>query len=153
MQLYYIVGKNKWKMCWREHVLNLNYLSFQSFDFERTWWRLFQKRVVRTKFNIYVFIKFFGFLFLVIAGIICIDFECGSYYCGNEFPELGYYYLFVTLPLIPITKPLPYIQCAQDSMLYSHRSVVVSIRVITKLPNSMLTSIPCYCWNSIFFSF
>ena len=97
--------------------------------------------------------KLYERLFLVIAGIICIDFECGSYYCGNEFPELGYYYLFVTLPLIQITKPLPYIQCAQDSMLYSHRSVVVSIRVITKLPNSMLTSIHCYCWNSIFFSF
>ena len=27
------------------------------FDFECTWWRLFQKRVVRTKFDIYVFIK------------------------------------------------------------------------------------------------
>ena len=33
-----------------------NYLAFQSFDFERTWWRLFQKRIVRTKFYIYVFI-------------------------------------------------------------------------------------------------
>ena len=32
------------------------YLAFQSFDFDRTWWRLFQKRVVRTKFDIYVFI-------------------------------------------------------------------------------------------------
>jgi hypothetical protein len=35
----------------------LNNLAFQSFDFERTWWRLFQKRVVRTKFDIYVFIN------------------------------------------------------------------------------------------------
>jgi hypothetical protein len=32
------------------------YLAFQSFDFERTWWRLFQKRVVHTKFDIFVFI-------------------------------------------------------------------------------------------------
>jgi hypothetical protein len=32
------------------------YLAFQSFDFERTWWRLFQKCVGHTKFNIYVFI-------------------------------------------------------------------------------------------------
>jgi hypothetical protein len=32
------------------------YLAFQSLDFDRTWWRLFQKRVVRTKFDIYVFI-------------------------------------------------------------------------------------------------
>ena len=36
----------------------LNYLAFQSFDFERTWWRLFQKDVVRTKFDIYVFIPY-----------------------------------------------------------------------------------------------
>ena len=34
----------------------LNYLAFQSFDFDRTWWKLFQKRVVRTKFDNYVFI-------------------------------------------------------------------------------------------------
>jgi hypothetical protein len=31
----------------------LNYLAFKSFDFERTWWRLFQKCVVHTKFDIY----------------------------------------------------------------------------------------------------
>ena len=34
----------------------LNYFAFQPFDFERTWWRLFQKRVVCTKLDIYVFI-------------------------------------------------------------------------------------------------
>ena len=34
----------------------LNCLSFQIFDFGHTWWRLFQKRVVRTKCDIYVFI-------------------------------------------------------------------------------------------------
>ena len=28
-----------------------------TFDFERTWWRLFKKRLVRTNFHIYVFIK------------------------------------------------------------------------------------------------
>jgi hypothetical protein len=32
------------------------YLAFQSFDVVRTWWRLFQKSVMRTKFDIYVFI-------------------------------------------------------------------------------------------------
>ena len=34
----------------------LNYLAFHSFDIERTWWRLFLKRIVHTKFDIYVFI-------------------------------------------------------------------------------------------------
>ena len=32
-------------------------MAFQSFDFERTWWRLFQKCVVHIKFDIYVFIN------------------------------------------------------------------------------------------------
>jgi len=41
----------------------LIYLEFQSFGFERTWWRLFQKRFVRTKFDIYVFIMQRSFLF------------------------------------------------------------------------------------------
>ena len=48
--------------------MNLDCLAFQSFDYERTWrrlfqsfdyertWSLFQKRVVSTKFDIYVFI-------------------------------------------------------------------------------------------------
>jgi hypothetical protein len=34
----------------------LNKLAFQYFDIERTWWRLFQKRVVRTELDVYVFI-------------------------------------------------------------------------------------------------
>jgi hypothetical protein len=29
-------------------------LAFQSFDFERTWWSIFQKRVVRTESDILV---------------------------------------------------------------------------------------------------
>ena len=33
-------------------------MAFQSSDLESTWWRLFQKRVVRTKFDFYVFICF-----------------------------------------------------------------------------------------------
>jgi hypothetical protein len=34
----------------------LIYLPFPYFDIERTWWRSFQKRVVCSKFDIYVFI-------------------------------------------------------------------------------------------------
>jgi len=45
---------------------------FRSFDFERTWWRLFKKRVVRTKFDIYVFIITFSYFitFIVVADIL-----------------------------------------------------------------------------------
>jgi hypothetical protein len=32
------------------------YVTLADYYFDRTWWRLFQKRVVRTKFDIYVFI-------------------------------------------------------------------------------------------------
>ena len=37
-----------------------NYLAFQPFDFERTWWSLFQKRIVYTTLDIYVFITVTG---------------------------------------------------------------------------------------------
>ena len=39
---------------------SLNYLAFQSIDFERTRLRLFQEHVVNTKFDIYVFITITG---------------------------------------------------------------------------------------------
>ena len=39
----------------------LNCLVFQSSDFERIWWWLFQKRVVRTEFDICVFIRYIYF--------------------------------------------------------------------------------------------
>ena len=35
--------------------ITLNYLAFPSFDFEPTWWRVFQRRPVCTKLDIYVF--------------------------------------------------------------------------------------------------
>ena len=35
----------------------LKLFGFPTFPFERTRWKLFQKRVVLTKFDIYVFIK------------------------------------------------------------------------------------------------
>ena len=37
------------------HV-SLYHLTFKSFDFERTWWRLFQKRAVHNKLDICAFI-------------------------------------------------------------------------------------------------
>jgi hypothetical protein len=44
----------------------LNYLDVQPFDYERTWWRLFQKRVVRTKFDIYVLITITWSIYVII---------------------------------------------------------------------------------------
>ena len=47
-----------------------NYLAFQYFAFEGTWWMLFRKRVGRTKFDIYVFIKAFDHLRIMILQLI-----------------------------------------------------------------------------------
>ena len=40
----------------------LNYLAFQFFDFEHTWWRLFQKHVVCTNFDFYVLLLFIRYV-------------------------------------------------------------------------------------------
>ena len=34
-----------------------NNLSFQPLDFEHTWWKLIQERVMHTKFDIYVLLN------------------------------------------------------------------------------------------------
>jgi hypothetical protein len=62
----------------------LNYLAFQSFDFRRTRWRLFQKRVVHTKFDIYVFITYAitptpGFVLLCFCLFVFCFFGCIIY--------------------------------------------------------------------------
>ena len=50
-----------WLSCWFSIFQRLNYLAFQSFDFECTWRRLFQKLVVLTQWDIYDFIFCIGF--------------------------------------------------------------------------------------------
>ena len=54
-------------------------MAFQLFDFERTWWRLFQKRLVRTKLDFYVFIilELFGR-----CGILGFPFYCQDWLFG-----------------------------------------------------------------------
>ena len=52
-------------------------MALQSFDFERTWWRLLQKRVVHTKFDIYV-LSFFFCLIVFVFGHYSV---CSSMFC------------------------------------------------------------------------
>ena len=65
--------------------------SIISFGFERTWWRLFQKRVLRTKLDIYFFITlilmtmFFSLFFLEWVGDCCLNIWASSV------PEEGYF--------------------------------------------------------------
>jgi len=74
LNLYHSVATRYWFLCYSvaynmspslcAYVLlsegtnfNFKLFGFQTFDFECNWWSLFQKRVVRTKSDIYVFIK------------------------------------------------------------------------------------------------
>ena len=46
----------------------MNYSAIESFDWDRTWWRLFQNRVIRTKFDINAFIcTFVIFIYIWIS--------------------------------------------------------------------------------------
>jgi hypothetical protein len=54
----YLISSRTVIIRWLIALKTLNYLAFQSFDFEHTWWRLFQKCVVHIKFDICVFISF-----------------------------------------------------------------------------------------------
>ena len=56
------------------------YLVFQSFDIECTWWKLFQKHVVHTNFDIYVFIVFLYQLNIVFMN----NFLLGSEVTGHS---------------------------------------------------------------------
>ena len=52
------------------------------FEFERTWWRLFQKRVVRTKFDIYICIITFNYM--VKCLIEMMDSGTHTLYCSTN---------------------------------------------------------------------
>jgi hypothetical protein len=67
----------------------LNYLVFQPFDLERRWWRSFQKRVLCTKLDIYVFIKetFYRHIYLSFCFYLFIYFVVYCYFSVSEFSE------------------------------------------------------------------
>ena len=48
---------------------HLNYLAFQYFDLQLTWRRLLEKRAVRSRFDIYVFIKHSNIVFEAINNL------------------------------------------------------------------------------------
>jgi hypothetical protein len=39
-------------------MLALKHVAIESFDFERTWWRLFRKRILRTKVYMFYYILY-----------------------------------------------------------------------------------------------
>jgi hypothetical protein len=54
-------------------------MFIQSFDYERTWWRLLQKRVVSTKLDIYVFIT------ITVSILLLVDY----YFPEKSFAWIG----------------------------------------------------------------
>ena len=63
-----------------------NCQTFKYFDLERTWWRSFQKRVVRTKFDIYVFIsRTNDYLTSICQTIECWTCDCRTNDCRTTY--------------------------------------------------------------------
>ena len=66
------------------------YLTFQSFDLERTWWRLFQKRVVCTIFDFPIF-RPWAYLMKVIPETCRVYYIWLSNLSTLSVPDEGYY--------------------------------------------------------------
>ena len=85
----------------------LNYLAFQSFDFERTWWRLFQKRVVCTKFNLRFYFPsrtpVFNSGFLVVLLIFLVFLVAFCVFCFVfDFIYLFVFFLYIVCTMLPV---------------------------------------------------
>lgn len=72
---------------------SFSYLAFLSVGIERTWWRLFQKRIECSKFNIYVFITLFCFSCSVLYIFVPFSFDLSVFFYVwlliNHFFNLG----------------------------------------------------------------
>jgi hypothetical protein len=87
LKRFTILFRPIWFNCSQDFKL----FDFPIFWFERTWWWLFQKRVVRTKFDIYVFINIYLAILLFIQ-----SFPRNMNNVGSK--EVGVI-LFVDLPI------------------------------------------------------
>ena len=117
-------------------------LAFQSFDFDPTWWRLFQKCVARTKFDIWVFkqnldkddditVNYIPYSWINIRYIFWCDFSkvhsvyCTSYKLIGQGLEILYIINIFLFNLISVSKEWKLI-------LYLHfNRVVLSVFIVT----------------------
>jgi hypothetical protein len=60
-----------------------NYFAFKSFIFERTWWKVFQKRVMRIKLDIYVFINILRARSMVVGFTSTYAVSAYRHWCGE----------------------------------------------------------------------
>lgn len=120
--------------------------AFQSFDSKRTWWRLFQKRVVRIGFDIYVFINAIFTIYTTIVTIWIINIQP---FISNILFYTGYINIFQSA----ISNSLV---CKLSRM--STKWGFFSFRIIVKIfhngKNSDNVVFPIlHCFNSVNFFF
>ena len=99
----------------------LNYLVFQPFDLERRWWRSFQKRVLCTKLDIYVFIKetFYRHIYLSFCFYLFIYFI----FC------FMFIYLVLVFFLIPIETSFAKASFKNAAKVYKEMFIMAWIKI------------------------
>jgi hypothetical protein len=87
-----------------------NYLAFQYFDFERTWWNLLQKDVLRIKFDIYGVLymgshQFYGGIFVLclVPSVACVLFPVLPLSCSHCCLCLVPNVACVLFPVLPVS--------------------------------------------------
>ena len=90
----------------------LHYLDFQFLDYEHTWWRLFQKRFMHLKFDIYICIQSAMFVLIEQPWSYSLNFISHWYPLSKSYIFNGCWYInikFYTLKYILHWQTLNYI--------------------------------------------
>ena len=88
----------------------LNSLVFQSFDFERTWGKLFQKHVARSKFDIYVYIIWHLIVKTICQHIVFVEqLEENKNTVSFLFKKKGMYWTLIYKIVCTLNKQLAHI--------------------------------------------
>ena len=74
-------------------ILLLPLLAFQFFDLESTWWRLYQKRIVHTKFDVYVYIIYEYYQWIEVHAIGLLA-RYNPHSCFDIHIVFGYIYIW-----------------------------------------------------------
>ena len=112
---------------------NLN-LFFQSFDYERPWWRLFQKRVVGTTFDISILLDLVPNHFLIWR--LCLDYKTMSPVWRTMQEKAYNTSMSFIFPYMPYPNRLVWVVRSNDLTHWAIRALFSNIRLKIK-PNSV----------------